>query len=89
MNLREKKKGQKTLDTVYKGWAQNNNANRFLFINYKVNGISNNIIIESRESTFFKNFFLSKLGFKIKLNIVKLNLALQPLLLDEILIELK
>ena len=64
---KRKKIGPKNIDTVFLGHAQNSNANRFLVINSEISRISNNTIVESREATFFRIYFLIKQEYKTKL----------------------
>ena len=55
--IKRKKIGPKTVDAIFLGYASGNNANRFLVFNSEINDIGNNIIIESRDATFFENIF--------------------------------
>ena len=51
------KVGQKTIDCVFIGYAQNSNAYRFLVHKSEILDIHVNTIIESRDALFFENIF--------------------------------
>ena len=63
---KRRKIGSNTMDTIFIGYGQNISANRFLVIDYEINGISNNTIIESRVLHFLKIYFLLKARYQPK-----------------------
>ena len=54
---KKKKIGPKTVDCVFVGYFIHNTTYRFLVVNSEVSEISNGIIMESRDVTFFENLF--------------------------------
>ena len=52
--------GPKTIDCIFIGYAINSSAYHFLVHKYDIPDIHVNIIIESRNASFFENKFLSK-----------------------------
>lgn len=61
---KNRKQGSKTLDAVFTGYAQNNNAYSFLVIKSEINDISNNTILEARDASFFEDI----IPFKTKIS---------------------
>ena len=57
---KKRKLGPKTVDCVFLGYAINNMGYRFLIINSGVPNINVDIIMESRDATFFKSEFPMK-----------------------------
>ena len=51
------KVGPKTIDCVFIGYAQNSNAYHFLVHKSEIPDIHVNMIIESRDASFFENIF--------------------------------
>ena len=49
--------GQKTVDCIFIGYAQNSSAYRFLVHESKVPDVHKNMIIESRNASFFEHVF--------------------------------
>ena len=59
--LKKKKIGPKTVDTIFIEYALDSNVNRFLVVNSEISEISNNTIIEVRDAIYFETSFLSSL----------------------------
>ena len=57
---KKRKIGPKTVDCVFVGYSMHNTTYRFLVVNSEVSEISNDIIMESRNVTFFENIFTLK-----------------------------
>ena len=61
MSINKKQKlGPKTVDCVFLGYAIHSVGYRFLIINYSVPEMVVDIIMESRDATFFENEFPMK-----------------------------
>ena len=57
-----RKNGPKILDWVFVGYSLHSTTYRFLVVNFEVSEISNNTIMESRDTTFFENVFPWKIN---------------------------
>jgi len=55
---KKRKSGPKTVDCVFLGYAQRSIAYRFLVVKYEIPGVHVDSIMESRDATFFRIFFL-------------------------------
>ena len=55
---KKRKLGPKTVDCVFLGYAQRSIAYRFLVVKYEIPDVHVDSIIESRDATFFRIFFL-------------------------------
>ena len=63
LDNKKKKIGPKIVDSIFIGYALDSNASRLLVINSKISKISNNIVIESWDTTYFENInHRSKIG---------------------------
>jgi len=60
LNLKLVKIGPKTVDCVFIGYTYNSSAYRFLVYKSNIKNIHPNIIMESRNATFFKDVFTLK-----------------------------
>ena len=58
------KVGPKTIDCVFIGYAQNSNAYHFLVHKSEIPDIHVNMIIESRDASFFENIFLYNIVYE-------------------------
>ncbi|KAJ0041960.1 hypothetical protein Pint_17978 [Pistacia integerrima] len=61
---KRKRLGHKTVDCMFKGYAQNNAAYRFMVIKQEVGLYGANTIIESKNANFFKNVFPKKINYE-------------------------
>ena len=52
--------GQKTIDCIFIGYAQNSSAYRFLVCKSEIPDIHKNTIMESRNASFFEDVFSCK-----------------------------
>ena len=57
---KKRKLGPKTVDCVFLGYARHSVGYRFLIISSKIPDMIEGTIMESRDTTFFKNEFLMK-----------------------------
>lgn len=48
----------KTVDAIFLGYISDSDANRFLVKNSEINEISNNNVIDFRDTTYFETIFL-------------------------------
>ena len=55
--------GSKTVDAIFVGYSLDSNTYKFSIFNSEIPSISNNIIIESKDATFFKNIFFKNSDF--------------------------
>ena len=55
---KKRKLGSKTVDCVFLGYAHQSIAYRFLVVKYEVPNIHVDTIMESRDATFFRTYFL-------------------------------
>jgi len=59
---KKRKIGSKTVDYVFVRYSLHNTTYRFLVVNSKVSEISNDTIMESKDVSFLKMFFLWKIN---------------------------
>jgi len=57
LESKKRKIGPKTIDAIFIGYALDNNVNWFLVVNSKISEISNNTIIEAKNTVYFENIF--------------------------------
>jgi len=57
---KKRKRGPKTVDCVFPGYAHQSNAYRILVVNFEVPDMHVGTIMESRDAMFFKNIFSMK-----------------------------
>ena len=57
-NQQKSKSGPKTVDCVFLGYVQRSIAYRFLVVKYKIPDMHVDSIMESRDTTFFRIYFL-------------------------------